>query len=156
MEGDKSTGTKEKERMRKGWQPDEHKNERVKERQSGIERNWREGRRRELVWGSNWSQRSFDRRWKKQVMRSEMVQMNRRGRWMQTRTGGDEIKERRGEEKKNSEGRLKYLWCHLCWRMTPPLCNNMNGDSVGCLASQNFACTWCGFVFPGVWALLEA
>lgn len=39
MEGDKSTGTKEKERMRKGWQPDEHKNERVKERQSGIERN---------------------------------------------------------------------------------------------------------------------
>lgn len=25
--------------------------------------------------------------------------------------------------------------------MTPPLCNNMNGDSVGCLASQNFACT---------------
>lgn len=46
---------------------------------------------------------------------------------MQTRSGGDEIKERQEEEgKKTSEGRLKYLWCHLCWCMTPPLCNNMN------------------------------
>lgn len=111
------------------------------------------GRRgRELVWGSNWSPRSFDRRWKKEVMRSETVQMSRQRRWMQTRTRGDEIKERQeeggreaGREKKeageNSEGWLKYLWCHLCWHMTPPPCNNRNGDSVGCLASQNIVCT---------------
>lgn len=59
--------------------------------------------------------------------------------------GGDEIKERQGrdgkrerEKKENSQARLKYLRCHLCWRMTPPLCNNMNGGGVGCLASPKY------------------
>lgn len=143
-----------------GRKKKERKRETIRNRARLTDR--REGRRRELVWGSNWSQRSFDRRWKEEVMRSETAQMNRQGRWMQTRTGGDEIKERQeGEgEKKHSDGRLKYLWCHLCWRMTPPLCNNMNEDGTGCLESPNFTTALYiavrAFVFRGVSALIEA
>lgn len=57
---------------------------------------------------------------------------------------GDEIKGRQGEDgkrererdgKKNSQPRLKYLRCHLCWRMTPLLCNKMGGGGMGCIAS---------------------
>ena len=72
--------------------------------------------------------------------------------WDKRETGG------RGE-KKHSDGRLKYLWCHLCWRMTPPLCNNMNEDSTGCLESQISPALYIAihaFVFRGVSALIEA
>lgn len=61
-----------------------------------------------------------------------------------------------GRGKKNCDGRLKYLWCHLCWRMTPPLCNNMNEDSTGCLESPNFTRTiysYTCFCFFGVFRL---
>lgn len=53
--------------------------------------------------------------------------------WDKRKTGG--------KGRKYKDGRLKYLWWHLCWCMTPPLCNNMNGDSVGCLESPNFTCS---------------
>lgn len=45
------------------------------------------------------------------------------------------------EEKKNSSGRLKYLWCHLCWCMMPSPCNNMNTDCVGCFQSHHSTLT---------------
>lgn len=105
--------------------PQTQKREWKMDRQLGNACGWRRGRRRQLVWGSNRSQRSFDRRWKKEAMRRETAQMNRRRWWMQTRAAGEEIKAS-GEGEGRGAGILKYLWCHLGCCMTPPLCNNMN------------------------------
>lgn len=55
------------------------------------------------------------------------------GGWRDKRETGGRWEERE-RKKENSQARLKYLRCHLCWCMTPPLCNNMNGGGVGCLA----------------------
>lgn len=123
----------------------------------------REGRRRELVWGSNWSQRSFDRRWKEEVMRSETVQMNRQGRWMQTRTGGDEIKERQeGEGKKTAMEDLSTCgvtfvgaWRHrsaIIWMRTARAASNPQISPALYIAIRAFVFSGCfGFECEGRW-----
>lgn len=144
MSGDKSRGTKERERMGRGSQMSMRMREWKKGNQErgetdGGEEGEGAGLGIKLVSEIIWQEMKKGGDEERNGADEQTAKMNADEDWGwrdKRETGGGG-----GEAGENSEGWLKYLRCHLCWRMTPPLCNNRNGDSVGCLASQNIACT---------------